>query len=155
MKNKGTEIKDGKHLASIIINNYNYDRFLAEAIDSALNQTYPHIEVIVVDDGSTDTTRAQLLSAAGRFGRAGFLVRCVAMQQTPPGRGDGGEPPGRGWPGGWGFGGDRPGTMRGNRNGSEQRGERGRGGMPRPPASERPAEDRPVTVPPEGAAETP
>ncbi|RLS74327.1 MAG: hypothetical protein DWI01_01620 [Planctomycetota bacterium] len=75
--------------------------------------------------------------------------------QTPPGRGDGGEPPGRGWPGGFGFGGDRPGTIRGNRNGSEQRGERGRGGMPRPPASERPAEDRPVTVPPEGAAETP
>lgn len=41
-------------LVSIVINNYNYDRFLAEAIDSALNQTYPHTEVIVVDDGSTD-----------------------------------------------------------------------------------------------------
>jgi glycosyltransferase involved in cell wall biosynthesis len=39
---------------SIIINNYNYDRFLPAAIDSALNQTYPHTEVIVVDDGSTD-----------------------------------------------------------------------------------------------------
>ncbi|NJR59654.1 MAG: glycosyltransferase [Cyanobacteria bacterium CRU_2_1] len=44
-------------LVSIIINNYNYDRFLAEAIDSALNQTYPHVEVIVVDDGSTDNSR--------------------------------------------------------------------------------------------------
>lgn len=44
-------------LVSIIINNYNYDRFLTEAIDSALNQTYPHVEVIVVDDGSTDTSR--------------------------------------------------------------------------------------------------
>lgn len=44
-------------LCSIIINNYNYDRFLAEAIDSALNQTYPHTEVIVVDDGSTDNSR--------------------------------------------------------------------------------------------------
>jgi glycosyltransferase involved in cell wall biosynthesis len=42
---------------SIIINNYNYDRFLAEAIDSALNQTYPHTEMIVVDDGSTDRSR--------------------------------------------------------------------------------------------------
>lgn len=42
---------------SIIINNYNYDRFLAEAIDSALYQTYPQIEVIVVDDGSTDDSR--------------------------------------------------------------------------------------------------
>jgi glycosyltransferase involved in cell wall biosynthesis len=44
-------------LVSIIVNNYNYDRFLAEAIDSALNQTYPHVEVIVVDDGSTDNSR--------------------------------------------------------------------------------------------------
>ena len=41
-------------LASVIINNYNYGRFLRGAIDSALNQTYPHTEVIVVDDGSTD-----------------------------------------------------------------------------------------------------
>jgi glycosyltransferase involved in cell wall biosynthesis len=41
-------------LVSIAINNYNYAPFLREAIDSALNQTYPHTEVIVVDDGSTD-----------------------------------------------------------------------------------------------------
>ncbi|ESA37701.1 glycosyl transferase [Leptolyngbya sp. Heron Island J] len=42
---------------SIIINNYNYERFLSKAIDSALAQTYPHVEVIVVDDGSTDSSR--------------------------------------------------------------------------------------------------
>ena len=44
-------------LVSIIINNYNYDRFVSAAIDSALNQTYPHVEIIVVDDGSTDNSR--------------------------------------------------------------------------------------------------
>ena len=45
-------------LVSVIINNYNYARFLGAAIDSVLGQTYPHIEVIVVDDGSTDNSRA-------------------------------------------------------------------------------------------------
>ena len=44
-------------LASIIISNCNYAPFLKEAVDSALNQTYPHTEVIVVDDGSTDGSR--------------------------------------------------------------------------------------------------
>jgi glycosyltransferase involved in cell wall biosynthesis len=42
---------------SIIVNNYNYGRFLWEAIDSALTQSYSHREVIVVDDGSTDNSR--------------------------------------------------------------------------------------------------
>ena len=37
-------------LASIIISSYNYGRFLKDCIDSALNQTYPETEVIVVDD---------------------------------------------------------------------------------------------------------
>jgi hypothetical protein len=41
-------------LVSLIVNNYNYARFLRQAIESALAQDYPHCEVIVVDDGSTD-----------------------------------------------------------------------------------------------------
>ncbi|CAD6546833.1 glycosyltransferase family 2 protein [Paraburkholderia sabiae] len=43
---------------AIVICNYNYERFLAEAIDSALSQDYPGTRVIVIDDGSTDGSRA-------------------------------------------------------------------------------------------------
>ena len=42
---------------SIIVLNYNYGRFLAEAIESALKQNHPLCEVIVVDDASTDHSR--------------------------------------------------------------------------------------------------
>ena len=49
---------------SIVINSYNYGRFLAAAIESALAQTYPRTEVIVVDDGSTDNSQA-IIAAYG------------------------------------------------------------------------------------------
>ena len=59
-------------------------------------------------------------------------------------------PSGRGGPGGRGFGGDRSGSMRGNRDGAEAP---GGGGRPRPPETAGQAEDRPVTAPPEDALE--
>lgn len=51
-------------LASIVITNYNYARFLPEAIDSALCQTHSPIQIIIVDDGSTDESR-QIIASYG------------------------------------------------------------------------------------------
>jgi glycosyltransferase involved in cell wall biosynthesis len=59
----------GGPLISIVVNNYNYGRFLRRAVDSALHQTYPHTEVVVVDDGSTDDSREILASYGHRIVR--------------------------------------------------------------------------------------
>jgi len=44
-------------LVTIVIACYNHGHFLPEAIDSVLQQTYPALEIIVVDDGSVDNTK--------------------------------------------------------------------------------------------------
>lgn len=49
-----------KGLVSIIVPTYNQEGYIIEAVESCLNQTWKDIEVIVVDDGSTDATRELL-----------------------------------------------------------------------------------------------
>jgi Glycosyl transferase family 2 len=56
--------RGGEPLVSVVISSFNYERFLAEAIGSALDQDEPRTEVIVVDDGSTDRSREVI----GEFG---------------------------------------------------------------------------------------
>lgn len=63
-------------LVSILIPAYNAERFVADTIRSALAQTWPHKEIIVVDDGSRDRT----LEIATGFESAG--VRVVSQANT-------------------------------------------------------------------------
>ncbi|MFI5250964.1 MAG: glycosyltransferase family 2 protein [Bacteroidota bacterium] len=54
-------------LVSVLLPTYNRSHLVCRAIDSALNQTYPRIEIIVVDDGSTDATREVLTKYGDRI----------------------------------------------------------------------------------------
>lgn len=65
-------------LVSVIIGNYNYGHFIAEAIDSVLRQTYRHFELIVVDDGSTDGSK-EVIRAYGE--------KLIAIFQSNGGQG--------------------------------------------------------------------
>lgn len=56
-------------LVSIVIPCFNHAQFLSEAIESALAQTYPRVEVLVMDDGSTDNTAA----VVGRYEGVRYL----------------------------------------------------------------------------------
>ena len=56
-----------KPAVSVVIPSFNYGHYVADAVESALDQTLSALEVVVVDDGSTDDTRARLARFAGRI----------------------------------------------------------------------------------------
>jgi glycosyltransferase involved in cell wall biosynthesis len=62
-------------VVTVLIPTYNRAYCLARAIDSALAQTYPHLEVLIVDDGSTDSTRKLVEGTYGRDDRVRYLYQ--------------------------------------------------------------------------------
>ncbi len=66
-------------LISVIIPAYNAEEFIAKTLESVLSQTYQNIEILVVDDGSTDTT-AQIIKSFAQKDR-----RIILLQQSNAG----------------------------------------------------------------------
>lgn len=64
-------------LVSVVLPTYNAAKFLSSAIESILNQTYKNVELIVVDDGSTDSTMDILKKYTGR-------IKCLYQNNSGP-----------------------------------------------------------------------
>ena len=60
-------IAERRPLVSVLIPNYNYARFLDKCLGSVLAQTYDPVEIVVVDDGSTDDSRVVLEKYGSRI----------------------------------------------------------------------------------------
>lgn len=50
-------MNEGKSLVSVIVPVYNAGRYLGEAIESVLNQTYENFELLLINDRSTDNSK--------------------------------------------------------------------------------------------------
>ena len=84
---------DSRPLVSVIVVNHNRADLLRECLDSLVAQTYPCLEILVVDNGSTDGSRALVRSYSDSRIRLielesnlGFGVRTTSEFKTPGAR---------------------------------------------------------------------
>lgn len=66
-----------KGLVSVVTPVYNGEAYVSRLLDSVLGQTYPEIEMILVDDGSTDGTAAAAEAYQPKFTAKGYSLRVV------------------------------------------------------------------------------
>lgn len=71
-----------KPLISVIIPTYNDEKYIVEAVDSIIKQTYQNLEIIIIDDNSTDTTPALIKEIAKKDSR----IRVLTCPFTDPHR---------------------------------------------------------------------
>lgn len=65
-------------LITVVMPNYNGNRFVEQAIDSVLNQTYPNLELLVVDDCSKDDSLQLIQQKAQSDDR----IRVIALEHN-------------------------------------------------------------------------
>lgn len=64
-------------LVSIIIPCYNGEKFIDDCLNGLLNQSYKKLEVIVINDGSTDNSLDKLESYIGKFKKVGMIYKII------------------------------------------------------------------------------
>lgn len=69
---------DRPPLVSVLMKSYNHDRFIAEAIESVLQQDFKNLELIIVDDASTDASR-QIIE---RYAQQDPRIRTIFHKQN-------------------------------------------------------------------------
>lgn len=70
-------------LVSVVIVNYNYGRFLEDAVESVYGQTYPNVECIIVDNASTDESGSVIDRLQQRHAELVVIQRASNDGQTP------------------------------------------------------------------------
>jgi glycosyltransferase involved in cell wall biosynthesis len=70
-------------LVSILIANYNYEKYIGETIESVLSQTYPNWEAIVCDDGSKDNSREVIETYVQKDSRIKLYVSRIEDRLLP------------------------------------------------------------------------
>lgn len=74
-------------MVSVIITNYNYAQYVGQAVNSACSQSYKNIEILVVDDGSTDNSGEILQECARKDDRVRLIFQKNAGQAAATNKG--------------------------------------------------------------------
>ena len=71
-----------KDLISVVIPCYNGEKYLEKCFDSLLNQTYKKLEIIIIDDGSTDETNHIILNYKSKFKAKGYIFKNIYQENS-------------------------------------------------------------------------
>lgn len=67
IQNSGNLLNESAPLVSVIVPAYNHEAYIAECVRSILEQDYPHIDLIIINDGSTDSTDQKVCALAEEY----------------------------------------------------------------------------------------